>query len=333
MPIHTSRSRLITFLSLLFYCTNAWSKPDFLTVTWENDIFAGQDGGYTNGLSVAWAYGDIKTFDDHNLPPWLHTLTENLYISTMPGKDRAVSFLVAQAMQTASDISQEQLIEDEAPYAGLAIWQASLYAYDQQLADKLSLAIGFVGPVSGADASQRFIHKITGSEQPRGWDHQLNNEMVFQISAERLWRLTEWQNSAFGFDLIGITRGAVGTLQSNLASGFSLRFGHGLDRNFATATIIPGREVNPLAGSRYSSWSIFFNVLGSLVANDIMINGNTFEDSHSVPLQHLQAHFVTGAAFSLGNWAFLLSAVHATKQYKRQPNSPIFGSLSVTYNF
>lgn len=323
---------------IMLLCASALAQaaktPDFLTVTWENDIFAGQDGGYTNGVAVSWAYGGFDQFTDDNIAPWINTLTNNLYISTMPGKQRAISYMIAQGMQTGNNIALRRINKDEAPYAGIILWQANLYAYDHRIADRFSLSLGFVGPVSGAKATQRFIHKATSSEQPQGWDTQLKNEMVFQISAERLWRLAHAENNFIGFDLIGISGASLGTLQSDLSGGFSLRFGHALDRNFATASITPGREVNPLAGNRDgSAWSMFFNILGNVVANNILLDGNTFEDSHSVALEHLQAQFVTGVAFSVHNWAFLISAVASTRQYETQKNNPRFGSLSVTYNF
>lgn len=319
-------------LLLLLPLKFAHAAPDYLTVTWENDIFAGKDGGYTNGLAVSWAYAGFNEFTTDNTPEWIHTLTKNLPIATTENKQRAIGYSVAQAMQTPSDLSQRALQKDEAPYAGLIVWRANLFAYDTQHVDRLGFALGFVGPVSGAKFSQRIIHKATGSTKPMGWDNQLKNEMVFQVSMMRMWRLVARDNRAVGFDIVGLTGGAIGTLKSDVTTGLSLRFGHDLASNYATASINPGREINPLAGDN-TDWHIFFNISASAVANDILINGNTFEDSHSVPLQHLQAQFVTGTSFNIANWAFLFSAVIGTEQYKHQAPHPRYGSLSVTYNF
>lgn len=320
---------LILFAQLVL----ANKKPDYLSITWENDLFTLKDGGYTNGVSIAWAYEDLEYFTKDNTPPWLQTFTERLYISTMANKQRAISYNVGQAMQTSSDLQQKTLAKNEAPYAGLALWRTVLYAYDETIADRFSISVGFVGPVSTAKSTQRFIHKVTGSEKPQGWSNQLKNEMVFQFSSERLWLLTRQQSEFVSFDIIGISSASLGTLSSGLASGISFRLGHNLQRTFATSSLMPGREVNPLAGNADSAWSMFINIQGNFVANNILINGNTFEDSHSVPLKHWQTQLVTGANFSLGRWAFMLSTAIRSKEYIGQPTHSRFGSLNITYNF
>jgi len=315
------------------YCQNE-PQQDIATLTFENDLFIGEDNGYTNGVYFSWAHGRWDTFDTDNLPDWLFHLSKDLYISTMPNKHRAVSYLIGQAMQTPNDISRQDLIVDDAPYVGVLIWQGSLHAYDDHVADKLSFAFGITGPAAGTKASQKLVHRIVGADDPKGWSNQINNEPVFRINAERLWRLVDIPVSgSVGFDLIGIGSVGVGTLKSNVATGFGIRIGRGLDSSFPTATVMPGREVNPLAGSVTRSWSVFFNVLGEYVANDITINGNTFSDSHSVPLEHWQAQAVAGVSFNWERWAFLLSAVAPSDRHENQRESGRFGSLSVTYHY
>lgn len=309
------------------------THTEFFTVTLENDLFAGKDGGYTNGVAVTWAHGGLNEFTEKNIPAWIHAVSKDLYISTQPGRQRAVSYMIGQGMQTPSDITVPTLIQDEAPYVGLLAWSASLHAFDDRVADKLSLTLGIVGPVSGAEAAQTFIHKVVGSDEPKGWDNQIGNEPVFRVGAERLWRLGDRQlGDGTGIDVIGIGEVGVGTLKSDVAAGIGVRFGHGLDRSFPAATVQPGRQVNPLAGSVGHNWNVFFNVLGTFVANDIGIDGNTFRESHSVPLEHWQAQAVAGVAFNLERWAFLISAVAASDRYQGQAEMTRFGSLSVTYN-
>lgn len=307
---------------------------DFATLTFENDTFAGEDAGYTNGVALTWAHAGFENFDDDKLPDWLHALSRGFYISTAPGRDRAVSYQIAQLMQTPEEIEIPTLIEDDLPYAGLLAWSVSLHAFDRRVADTLSLTLGLVGPTSGAEAAQKWVHDKVGADEPEGWEHQLENEPVFQLSAERLWRLRDVEfDNGLGFDLIGIGRGGIGTLASRAGVGLSLRFGRNLERSFPTATVLQGREVNPLAGSVRGGWSVFLSQLGEYVANDIGVDGNTFESSHSVPLEHWQAQIVAGFAFSAGHWSFLLSAVDASDRFDGQDVDTRFGSLSATYQY
>jgi hypothetical protein len=309
-------------------------RDNWFTVTLENDLFVGEDTGYTNGIGLSWAHAGFTEFSPDNIPRWLHYLSKNLYVSTMPGKQRAVSYQIAQLMQTPSDITIPTLIENEAPYAGLLAWSANLHAFDDRVADRLSLTLGVVGPLSGAEQAQKWVHGITGADEPQGWDNQIDNEPVFQVSAERLLRLANFHTGkTVGMDVIGMGNGAVGTIESYLAVGVGGRLGRGLDRSFPTASFLPGRQANPLAGSVTGGWYVFANVQGRFVANDIGINGNTFKDSHSVPLEHWQAAATAGVAFGFERWAFLLSALIATDRYEGQPDTTKFGSFSVTYNY
>ena len=325
-------------LLLLFMAAGARAadeRPDnWFTVTLENDLFVGKDTGYTNGIALSWAHTGFTEFSPDNIPRWLDYLSKNLYISTMPDKDRAVSYMIGQLMQTPSDLTIPTLIKNEAPYTGLLFWSANLHAFDDRVADRLSLTLGVVGPLSGAEQAQKWVHDITGADEPKGWDNQIGNEPVFQVSAERLLRLAKFHtDKTVGMDVIGTGNGAVGTIESYLAVGLGARLGRGLDRSFPTASFLPGRQVNPLAGSVTGGWYVFAGVQGRFVANDIGINGNTFKDSHSVPLEHWQAAASGGVAFGFKRWAFLLSAVVATDRYEGQPDSTRFGSLSITYNY
>jgi lipid A 3-O-deacylase len=330
---------LLSFSVLLLLAVTATgaragNRIDFLTITYENDIFFGRDSGYTNGVGISWAHGPFKKFGEGNISRLAHRWTKRLYISTMPGKNRAVSYSVGQAMQTADDISIAELVPENAPYAGLLLWTGTLYAYDEAVADRLTLQLGVVGPASGAEKVQELIHKLIGSDAPQGWDNQLSNEPVFRLEVDRSWRYSvkTWSNGT-GIDFIGFAEGGVGNLMSDVGAGLSLRVGHNLARTFPAATIYPGRGINPLAGIQQPKWNAFLNLLTNYVFNDIMINGNTFVDSHRVDLVHGQVTVTAGVAFNIGDWAFLLSAARGTDRYETQELPTRFGSLSVTFRF
>lgn len=272
-------------------------------------------------------------FGTDNLPGWLHSLTDGLYISTMPGKRRAVTYTLAQTMQTPDDLTATELVTTEAPYMGLLQGTVKLHAFDHRAADRLSLTLGIVGPASGAERAQSFVHKIVGSDDPKGWHHQLDNELVFQIGAERLLRLAAVDVGDHGFDVLGIGRVELGTLKSRVLGGIGLRYGQALAGSFQTATAIPGREINLLAGAAPHSWQLYLNLLGSYVLNDIAIDGNTFRTSHSVPLEHWQAMAVVGFGYSFGRLAVQIETVAATARYDGEPEPTRFGSMSLTYRY
>jgi lipid A 3-O-deacylase len=307
------------------------AATSYFTATLENDLLVGKDSGYTNGIAVGWTHAGFSEFDEKNLPGWIHALARHLYVGTAAGKRRAVSYAIGQAMQTPGDITVVKPPPDDAPYAGLLAWSVSLQAYDERVVDRWELTLGVVGPLSGAEPAQKLIHNVIGTDEPRGWENQIENEPVFAAGAERLWRIgSHALSDSTAADLIAVAGGEIGNLQSRVALGMGLRLGRGLERSFPSVAVLPGRRANWLAGAGTNDWNVFLNVQGMFVANDISIDGNSFRESPSVPLEHWQAQAVAGLAFNWQRWALLLSVAVATDRFEGQQETGRFGSLSVT---
>jgi len=326
--------------TLFFIAGISISLPSFseeaenwITITSENDIIAGDDGGYTNGIAVSWGHGAFDSFDD-NIPDWMNWLTEDLWIATDKDKRRAVSYLIAQQMFTPADIEVETLILDDRPYAGILMWQGTLHSFDDNVSDRISLLLGLLGPDSGAEKAQEFVHELTGSDEPKGWDHQLENEAMIRLEWTRLWRLHNGSlGSSMEYDFIGTTLASAGNYRSDLGLGLGFRVGSNLGKSFAFSSILPGRDINPLAASSTSDWYVFFNVYARHVLNDVALEGNTNGDSHSVDLEHNQHMAVLGAAFNYNRWAFVVSTASGSDQFETQKDDTEFGSISVTYHY
>lgn len=304
----------------------------FLVATLENDLFAGGDSGYTNGIGLGWGYGGFDDFDGR-LPGWMRALSRNLYISTMENKKRAITYGIGQQMFTPENIEARYPDPDDRPYAGLLLWRGVLYAYDDKVADRLALHLGVVGPLSLAESGQKLVHGITGSDEPRGWDEQLHNELVFRVDAQRNWQLLHRDTGRFEFDMVGMAHAGAGTLRSDAGAGMSWRIGHRLTETLPTVAATPAREVNPLAGATRNLWYVFFSASAGYVFNDITINGNTFRNSPSVSLKHEQAFISAGLAWNIGNWGILFAMQRGTDSFHTQRVNTEFGSLSLTYRY
>lgn len=327
--------RLALLLALLFplLVNTADADADWIQFTWENDLFAGEDDGYTNGLAFAWGHEALQRSGGAELPRWLGALVSASHLGGYQDRELAVSYALAHAMYTPQDIERADLIPDDRPYAGLLLWNASIYAYDAQRADGLSLTLGMVGPAAGARRGQRLIHRATGGDEPQGWSNQLHNEPVFAVDVNRLWRLGTWQSGGLEFDVIGGGNAGVGNLRSSLDAGVGFRLGSQLVSSWSTISMIPARTVNTFARASRPAWQLYFTLAGRYVFNDITIDGNTFRDSHSVPLERGQAFLSSGFAFNRSSWGLSLSYQLGTDQYKGQQAVNRFGSLSLAYFF
>lgn len=296
----------------------------------ENDDIVLDDGGYTSGLGYIWSYGPFDSFAGRT-SAWTEWLTEDLYIARMKSKQRRISYQVIQEIYTPEEINVDMPDPKDRPYAGIVTWQASWFAYDERLADRLLIELGIVGSASLAEQLQKGAHTITGANEPKGWDEQLENEPIFRLGAQRNWRL---HNSAYGhieYDVISQVFGAAGTRRSDLGGGLSFRFGKGLGRSLANVSLTPARDVNLNAGHT-GEWYGFISLGGAYVFNDITLDGNTFETGPSVEIEHWQASASIGAVWNLGNWGLLISIRGLSDEFETQEKDSLYGSLSISYH-
>lgn len=308
----------------VFQSGRAWS------FAFENDIFVGDDDGLTNAFGFQLGRAAFDRFTPENLPDWLYEFVGDTYINLADGRKRGVVYVFGQAMQTPEDIQSSEPVLGDLPYAGLVFASASFYAAGQQRSDRLTLVGGMVGPVSLAAESQSLIHRMTGSDIPNGWDNQIDYEPVFMVEAGKIVRAFSTDPSrALEFDTILLADIGFGNLRSSLSATVLARIGDNLEISYPLASVLPDRQVSPLAFSKAPSWYAFAGVQAAYVANDIMVDGNTFSDSLSVPLDHTQGRLSLGLGWNLGSWAFTVLFSENQNTRERDP----FGSISVTHRY
>ncbi|AOE50639.1 lipid A deacylase LpxR family protein [Kangiella sediminilitoris] len=305
----------------------------FGTLTIENDLFAGKDGGYTNGIGYSWGYGPYDDYADSSAPEWMVSLADLTLIDVDDSRKKAVSYSVFQAMQTPENIKTDVLIENDLPYAGMLGWQGTLYSWDSDIADQFYVITGVVGPASLAEKTQKLVHDITSSDEPRGWDNQLRNELVFSVAGQRSWRFDITPSNGVGADFLTFASGSVGTFTSDVAGSAMIRVGSGLEETFPSVSILPGRDINPLAGAEDDHFYMFLAAQASYVFNDIFVDGNTFQSSHSVTLKHEQFVVSAGAVWNWDQWGLLFSIAEIGSTFEENDVNGRFGSLSFSYRF
>ena len=304
-------------------------------LTWENDMFVFSDDGYSNGISFSWGKGPFDSFESTPMPDWISTVGNWTHINNFDDRQYAVGYHVGQTMHTPEDLSSEEYIEDDRPYIGLLLWVARLRSFDDNVSDSAGLTIGVAGPASLAEQSQKIIHKITGSEEPKGWDNQISNEMVFRLNAERIYRLGELGlGDTIAIDANFYSQAGLGNLRSDVGAGMVFRIGTHLAETFYTISPTPARGANTMANSSSAgfNWQIMTALYGTYIFNDITVDGNTFKDSYSLDLINEQA--IASIALNVGwnNWGLLLSLQSGTDTYEEQISASKYGALSITYH-
>jgi lipid A 3-O-deacylase len=288
----------------------------------ENDIFAGTDRYYTHGAKLTWVSPDrISSQSD-------------------PLSRQAISLSFGQNIYTPYEIEREDLIEDDRPYAGISYFTFALHRKRDMSMDTFGFLLGIVGPSSLAAEVQRFIHSLYRGTQPKGWHHQIKDEIVFGMIFDRKWRIfRSRKDKKFEYDLIGHVGGSLGNMMTAAATGWQFRFGSNLPDDFGTFLLRPGGEsgalfneqANQRADAKHMGVHGFVYLVGHAVYRNIFLDGNTFKDSHRVDKYPFVGDIVFGFVINQKRFKFSYAYVFRTKQFKTQAKPHIFGAINISY--
>lgn len=310
----------------------------------ENDAFAGTDRHYTSGIRLTLISPNLTHYLEHpQLPEWSHPLIERLPFINEPGYQRAIYLSVGQNIFTPEDIERSDLIEEDRPYAGLAYLAIGFQSKNTIHMDTLEFDLGIVGPHSYAEDAQTQFHEWTDSPVPRGWDNQLDDELVVDIvyMHKNKW-IQSGLGNGFNYDVIPHIGGGVGNLKTYVDAGAQLRVGWNLPNDFGTFLIRPGCECNVPIDERdprfFSSHRRFgihaFMAIDTIaVFHDIFLDGNTFQDSHSVDKKPFTTDIMAGLSLIFSRFKMSYAYVYRTKEFENQRKATLFGSITISFTY
>jgi lipid A 3-O-deacylase len=305
------------------------------TLAIENDMLNGTDANYTHGTRLGYLTDRVPE-RVQNAAAYIPTFNQD-------GELHA-QFALTQSIFTPRDISIVTPQPDQRPWAGWLFGTVGLLsvgrddAGDVNRLDRLSLDIGVVGPASGAEAVQTTWHEVFDFAEPRGWSNQLKNEPGVVLNYERSYVLpaARWQPLGLELDAVPHWSVALGNVLTQAATGGTVRFGSGLDRDFGAPRIRPsmpgGDYFRPATGDGLG-WYLFAGVEGRVVARNLFLDGNTFVDGPSVDKNLLVGDLQVGAALTWGSTRLSYTQIYRTREYSSQDNPSRFGSLALSVAF
>ena len=264
---------------------------------WENDVFTrvASDEYFTNGLRVghAWEPGCEREWVKKPAR-WLEdsALGRKVGLGDLARYTRSSTFAIGQSIYTPSDIRSDTYLPDDHPYGG---YLYGLLRYDyttplrfeepgwsSQAQKSFELQAGVVGPASGGAKLQKWVHEVMDDKDPKGWDHQLENEPG--LMASFLWQKRFVRNRSF--DVIPSFGAALGNVQTYALAGMTMRVGQNLSgfpsRPVEAARISAGGLRDDHAtchGLRFiSECYVFVGGEVRFMAHNVFLDGNTFRD-------------------------------------------------------
>jgi hypothetical protein len=157
----------------------------------DNDLFAfvEKDRDYTAGFAFSLAGDGARThpLSLGNALEWADGATRFARLASR-GEEEGHALDVGLLLFTPQDLGSREPLRDDRPYASLAYLSTSSLAHDasRQAVYQSTLTLGVLGlPI--AEGLHRSVHKAFGSEEPRGYDHQISagGEPTFRYTVGR----------------------------------------------------------------------------------------------------------------------------------------------------
>ena len=232
-------------------------------------------------------------------------------------------------MVTPQDITIEDPPVDDLPYSGALLFNYTLITIRPSYADSIDTVVGIVGPSSGAEATQKWVHETMGADDPKGWDTQLEDELVFQFSRARLWRT--WHSAGDNMDFLTLADAGLGTISSFVAGAMLFRYGKELSKTFATPLLISTRTANPAAIG--GAWYVYGGLRAEYIFNTVYADGNTFEGSRSIDYDPAQLGLTAGLAYSWKNTSLTIALFGSNVTDDAVRDYSQFGTLTFGWRF
>lgn len=133
-----------------------------LSVVVENDVLAGKDRNYTNGVRISWLSGTRRA----------EGLTKD-FLSSLAGAEDGVrvrrGFALGQSIFTPNNTEAEQLLPNQHPYAAWLYGEYSMLLQQQDVLDQLTIQAGIVGPSARGEWPQNEFHSLIDTDPANGW--------------------------------------------------------------------------------------------------------------------------------------------------------------------
>jgi len=302
-----------SFRALSYVSTN-----NYIGVNFDNDIFNNTDYYYTNGIKI-----------EYTSPVFAWS---PLSFAMLPYRRSSMNYHgmnIVQNMYTPTNPDVAEVMAEDRPFAAYLYLGHSRNTLDVERSYRQfsELVIGLIGPGSLGGFVQAQIHSI----EPRGWDNQIENDLVLNYTATFEKGIVHTN----GFDLNGFGTMQAGTLYDNAGGGLRIRAGK-LNPYFAMPGLAKPDSHEGKHGYKWQ-YGIFAKAKVKLVLYNATLQGGMFNrtSSYTIPAGDIERVLLEAGA---GIYVAYKQLGLTLEQYYLSPefrNAHHFrwGHINITYCF
>lgn len=306
---------------------------DVFNIAWDNDLFTGSDRGYTNGVRLSYLTSAAEAGNQGSASLARAARDGLTFLPGVgdPANQHAVSFSLRQLMVTPEDINREEPQLDDMPYAGHLSLSGTLWSWNNDTVTGFGGHLGVVGPESGAEAIQKWVHKVTGSEDPRGWDNQLGTDVIGGLQAAHGRKLLHaGQTGDIEQQLSVVGSAVLSNFRTTANTGLIWRLGRHLPTNFIPdyAGTAPTIALPGSFSESAPAWSVFIGLGVEYIAYSYLEDN---ADDYRFKEDPFLAQIGLGGTWQWDRLQAALILRASTGEEQRNQDNFSFGTLSLSW--
>ncbi|RDU69808.1 hypothetical protein CQA58_06615 [Helicobacter brantae] len=224
------------------------------------------------------------------------------------------------------------------PYAGYLNLGFALHHRTQNTLETLGVRVGVSGKYAYGKEAQNGIHSLMGLRLSNGWDTQVGDEIILNLSYELAYRYFFLESEYFDIDVIPSLELAFGNANVFAKLGGMFRAGYNLKTTFLPQGIAGenwGFSSGRVYGDGLGIYG-FVGMYGSYVGHNLFIEGNVFGKSPypiSTQLSPFVGSVVGGFSIVSGIMSFTYQVIYTSKEFKAQDGAHGVGSFAFACSF
>lgn len=255
-------------------------------------------------------------------------------LCSSPALFSAFGMAITQEMYAPKDRFSPIPKAHDHPYGGALYARFFAFNRSAYVFESLGIDLGLVGKAALAKQTQDFIHDLTNNARLAGWDTQLRNEFIANLSYGISASIPQvLRYSAHWLDLMPQFSLALGNARIHAQTSLLLRLGYHLYANNAPYLINSGFITPPSTNSSSFSFYGFAGAGVRVVGRNIFLQGNTFAPHfatpHSIDVLPIVGEFVWGLALEYRRFFCSYAVVHRSKEFATQDGFVSFAGITL----
>lgn len=189
------------------------SNKEYFRFHYDNDFFTKTDYYYTQGITIEYVNSR------------LHKNPVNIFLLKPTNSENKYGISFNLFGYTPTSINSDAVLYGDRPFDANMSFKFFVTGSDSIRKNRIAsaLSIGIMGPAALGEEIQTSIHRWTGNKIPKGWQHQIKNDILlnYQLNYEK-----KLGRASDNFLINAAAEARAGTLHNRVSGGLNFMTGH-----------------------------------------------------------------------------------------------------------